>query len=311
MNEEAVIVEKDEVIIKGVTGSFDDRIKLNYYLRIPASLRADPNAKVVVKSEENTDRTVTLPVSEAEEYDDEKGGYKFSIELAAKEASDTITAKVYDGNDNEVTLIGGKSRKDYTEDGAQYSLMQYFDWLKAENSPASDGEKKLGAAAKDYCSAAQIYFDYNADGLTLSSAVGKVTAEQLKDYAAIRDGELPPGVSLKGISAMLESDNTFRLYCGFRKVSPDDFTYSIDGEDVELKKRSTDGMRYLALDTGVYSNHLQDVHTYSVSDGTNTYTIKASVLTYALFCARKSDENISNLGKALYLYNAAARDLWP
>ena len=111
MNEEAVIVEKDEVIIKGVTGSFDDRIKLNYYLRIPASLRADPSAKVVITSEENPDRTVTLPVSGAE-HDDEKGGYKFSIELAAKEASDTITAKVYDGNDNEVTLIGGKSRKD-------------------------------------------------------------------------------------------------------------------------------------------------------------------------------------------------------
>ena len=91
MNEEAVIVETDEVIIKGVTGSFNDRIKLNYYLRIPASLRADPNAKVVIKSEENTDRTVTLPVSGAG-YDDEKGGYKFSIELAAKEASDTITA---------------------------------------------------------------------------------------------------------------------------------------------------------------------------------------------------------------------------
>ena len=141
--------------------------------------------------------------------------------------------------------------------------------------------------------------------------MGKVTAEQLKEYAATQDGELPPGVSLKGISAMLESDNTFRLYYGFRKVSADNFTYSIDGEDVELKKRSTDGMRYLALDTGVYSNHLQDVHTYSVSDGTNTYTINASVLTYAMFCARKSDEKISNLGKALYLYNVAASEAFP
>lgn len=41
-------------------------------------------------------------VSEAEECDDEKGGYKFSIELAAKEASDTITAKVYDGSGSAV-----------------------------------------------------------------------------------------------------------------------------------------------------------------------------------------------------------------
>ena len=67
-----------------------------------------------------------------------------------------------------------------------------------------------------------------------------------------------------------------------------------------------DGMRYLALGAGVYANHLQDVHEYSVSDGTNTYTIEASVLTYARSCARKSDEKTSNLGKALYLYNRAA-----
>ena len=173
MNEEAVIVEKDEVIIKGVTGSFNDRIKLNYYLRIPASLRADPNAKVVVKSEENTDRTVTLPVSEAEEYDDEKGGYKFSIELAAKEASDTITAKVYDGNDNEVTLIGGGSGTDYTKTGAQYTLMTYYEWLEKEGRDAE--EKAVGAAARDYCAAAQIYFKYHADNLSVSSAVDAVT----------------------------------------------------------------------------------------------------------------------------------------
>ena len=65
-------------------------------------------------------------------------------------------------------------------------------------------------------------------------------------------------------------------------------------------------MRYLALDEGVYANHLQDVHEYSVSDGTKTYTIEASVLTYARSCARKSDEKTSDLGKALYLYNRTA-----
>ena len=45
----------------------------------------------------------------------------------------------------------------------------------------------------------------------------------------------------------------------------------IDGNSAELKKRK-DGSYYLALDTGVYSNHLQDTNDYSISDGTNTYT---------------------------------------
>ena len=50
--------------------------------------------------------------------------------------------------------------------------------------------------------------------------------------------------------------------------------------------KGTDGMYYLALEEGVYSNRLQDTHTYTVStgevpDSTNSYTITASVLTYA------------------------------
>ena len=62
----------------------------------------------------------------------------------------------------------------------------------------------------------------------------------------------------------------------------------------------------MALDTGVYSNHLQDTNDYSISDGTNTYTITMSVLTYARSCAGKAEKEVSDLGKALYLYNQAA-----
>lgn len=113
------------------------------------------------------------------------------------------------------------------------------------------------------------------------------------------------GVSIRGISAMLESDNTLRLYLGFKDVEPSGLTYMIDGQSAELKTRS-DGASYLALDAGVYSNHLQDTNLYSISDGTNTYTLTMSVLTYARSCAIKSKEEESNLGKALYLYNQAA-----
>ena len=87
------------------------------------------------------------------------------------------------------------------------------------------------------------------------------------------------GVSIRGISAMLESDNTLRLYLGFKDVEPSGLTYMIDGQSAELKTRS-DGASYLALDAGVYSNHLQDTNLYSISDGTNTYTLTMSVLTY-------------------------------
>ena len=71
-------------------------------------------------------------------------------------------------------------------------------------------------------------------------------------------------------------------------------------------------MYYLALTDGVYSNKLHNTHTSSITyvtgtpDDSNTYTIEASVLTYARSCANKSGKTESDLGKALYLYNKAA-----
>ena len=91
-----------------------------------------------------------------------------------------------------------------------------------------------------------------------------------------------------------------------------DFRFAIDGKTIQLNRRS-DGMYYLALPYGVYSNVLQNTHTYSITcgtgdpDETNTYTITASVLTYARSCAIKDgSKTVNDLGKALYLYNRAA-----
>jgi hypothetical protein len=45
----------------------------------------------------------------------------------------------------------------------------------------------------------------------VSSAVDDVTKEKLSGYIAGREGNLPTGVSIRSIAAMLESDNTLRL----------------------------------------------------------------------------------------------------
>ena len=286
------------VKINGVSGSFNDKIKLNYYFDIPELLLRD-NGAYVTLTNERTGEENPLYINEAEYVTDK--GYKFSIPLAAKEAGDTITARVFDSDGNALMIRGNAKDTDYTETGVQYTLMDYFTWLELHGS---ENSKLIGKAAKDYCTAAQIYFDYHAEGLSVSSAVDDVTKEMLSGYIAGREGKLPTGVSIRGIAAMLESDNTLRLYLGFSNVEPADFTYTIDGKEAELHKRA-DGSYYLALD-GVWSNHLQDTHTYSVSDGTDTYSITASVLTYARSCAIKSNKKESDLGKALYLYNQAA-----
>ena len=292
-------LDSQVVIVNGVTGSFRDKINLNYYFDFPESVLADKKAYVTLTRENRT--PVNLLIKDA--FHDPVKGYKFSIPLAAKEASDTITAKVFDGGGTALKIKSNKDT-DYGVAGVSYTLMQYFDWLERNGKDAE--EKAIGAAAKDYCSAAQIYFNYKADGLSVSSAVNNVTEAMLSDYVSKRNGTLPAGVSVEGISAMLESDNTLRLYFGFKKgVKPSSFDFTIDGNKAGLKQRK-DGMYFLALETGVLSNQLHNAHIYSISDGTNTYTVTASVLTYARSVARKSDKALSDLGKALYLYNRAA-----
>ena len=207
---EALLTEKPApCVINGVSGTFNDKIKLNYFFDIPESVVDEGGAYVTITNGA-TAEAVTLPVEEADFV--EGKGFRFSIPLAAKEASDTITARLYDqwGNELSIQNIGGDT--DYTKTGVQYSLAEYLARLEihAENGQ----ERAVGAAAKDYCTAAQIYFDYNADGLSVSSAVNTVTAETMSEYASARDGNLPEGVSIRGISAMLESDNTLRLYWG-------------------------------------------------------------------------------------------------
>ena len=307
---EALLTEKPApCVINGVSGTFNDKIKLNYYFDIPESVVDEGGAYVTITNDVNdeTPDAVTLPVEEADFVEGE--GYKFSIPLAAKEASDTITARLFDqwGNELSIQNIGGDT--DYTKTGVQYSLAEYLTWL--ETGDVDEKDKAVGEAAKDYHTAAQIYFNYNTENLedqSFSSKVEEVTKETMHEYVSVRDGNLPEGVSIRGISAMLESNNTLRLYLGFNDVDPYSFIYSIDGSKVDLKQRSTDGAYYLALESGVDPNHLQDEHIYSVSDGNYTYSIKASVLTYARSCVITKNTKISNLGKTLYLYNKAAVD---
>ena len=305
---EALLTEKPApCVINGVSGTFNDKIKLNYYFDIPESVVDEGGAYVTITNDVNdeTPDAVTLPVEEADFV--EGKGFKFSIPLAAKEASDTITARLFDQWGNELSIQNNGGDTDYTKNDVQYSLAEYLTWL--ETGDVDEKDKAVGEAAKDYHTAAQIYFNYNTENLedqSFSSKVEEVTEETMSEYASTREGDLPEGVSIRGISAMLESNNTLRLYLGFNDVDPYSFIYSIDGSKVDLKQRSTDGAYYLALESGVDPNHLQDEHIYSVSDGSYTYSIKASVLTYARSCVITKNTKISNLGKTLYLYNKAA-----
>ena len=47
-----------------------------------------------------------------------------------------------------------------------------------------------------------------------------------------------------------------------------------------------------------------------MSDGTNSFTITASVLSYARITIERGGTDLANLGRALYLFNRAAEKVF-
>ena len=207
--------------------------------------------------------------------------------------------------------------RDYTESGIDYTLLRYLNG--AIDNPSNGPEMiAVAEAAKDYCYAARNRFDGTTD--EVRDVVDAVTIEQVDEYASVREGELPDGVEVDGITVMVESDNSLRIYFKYDdEIDPNNFTYTVDGKTVSLQKSKNGG--YYITATKIVARKLNVAHTFTISDGENTYSLKASVMTYVRSDLKKAikdaadgkevDEANLRLSKALYLYNLAAINCWP
>ena len=292
------------------SGSFNDNIRMNFYVSykignqllqdMPQPLTAIVTCKDVVKE---------IPLADCELT---SKGYKISYDLVAKQVEDNVNIKLVDEDGNIFPFKNKSGSRDYTIVGKDITLRQYLDYMLTL-SDWSD----LGQAAMDYCYAAKHHFGYGvADSYTLSAAVGNVTLDQLERYAPGKDGSMPDGVSEDYfITAMFESDNSFRLYLTYEgDAAPEDFIYTVDtttGND--LTEYSDTYHQYYLTFKGVYSNKLGQKHTMIITDSENTgtFTYQASVLTYARAVVKNStDAKLKALAQALYLYNQAAIAHW-
>ena len=237
-------------------------------------------------------------------------GYKISYDLVAKQVEDVVNVRLKDANGDPFPFVNKKVTRNYTQSGYDLTLLKYLNYMLT--LPEWNG---LGQAAKDYCYAAKHQFNYGeADSYALSAAVGNVTAADLDAYEPVKTGTMPSGVSTSHITAMFESDNSFRMYLNYTTAGTEgNYTYAVDGvtslDDPDLLKYSNDYHRYYLTFTGIYSNELQQFHEIRVYNDNGSYTYEACVLTYARSVLNHSDEaNLIALAKAAYLYNVAAID---
>ena len=227
------------------------------------------------------------------------GVMEYYLPVMIPEFADQVTVQVLDAEEN-LLPIRSRSGVEYGTEGFTYSVKQYAERKKVNGS--TQEVRELAQALLDYGTAAQIYFEYGEyAGLSVSELVTAITAQTLIDggFAAVvtPTEERPEGVSA-GINVYFESDNTLRVtYSGMAAGTT--YTYTLDS----VVKKPKAG--YLQV-RNIAAPNLDVPHTFTISDGTKTFSVQASAISYALTCIRNGTEARQNLGKAFYLYNQAA-----
>ncbi len=225
-------VEEKTDKLAGYSLSLGDKIAVNYYMSLTSKTVADANAKMVF-TVPDTGSTYTLEIPVSEVTPNEDGHYVFTCEVAAKEMTAAISAKLVTSED-ELQL------KDYTvKEYAEYILKEakkaddaYAGGIVGGNGGTSIGnssgsgaitaENKYVKAATlvksmlNYGAQAQIYFNYNTDKLandtTLMTKQEKVI--ELYGFAGapyILEGT-ETGIAYYGTALSLETELEFKHY---------------------------------------------------------------------------------------------------
>ena len=258
-------VYKEANSVKSISISLNGDIALNFYTKV-----VDEDVKVYF--------TVDGETEEATSYVTASDGQRvYSYSLAVKDYAKNVTLTIGDG------------------EGAVSATSSVKDYIAAAKDTFTGEVKALVDNLDVYCGAAEKYFA----GETVDTT--DMTDDGLSNYAAVKTGELPEGVSVSGITLILESTTTIRIY-----VTGDNAngaTYKIDGEIVSVQTLS-DGTMYIEQ-ANIAAKDIDRTYTFELGG----CTTKLSALSYANSVVNggaSNDENLINLLKAMYNYSVAA-----
>jgi len=193
-------VEEKNDKLAGYTISLGDKIAVNYYMSLTEKTINDANAKMVF-TVPDTGATYTLEIPVSSVTPNKDGYYVFTCEVAAKEMTSAISAKL-------VTSEGELQLDDYTVQ--EYAEVILSDTVKYAK------EQELVKKMLNYGAQAQIYFNYNTDNLANDTEYmteeEKVT--ELYGFAGAPftlEGE-ESGVTYYGTALSLETELAFKHY---------------------------------------------------------------------------------------------------
>lgn len=260
----AVAEYRNDNEIKSVSISLNGDVALNFYVKTAVG------AKVFFTFEGNK--------TEATEYT-EGGEYRiYSYAVAAKDYDKKVTISIGENDDVSQSI----------------SVKDYIDAAKNK----FDGElKNLIDALDVYCYSAKKYFG----GVTVDEVVA--ADDDISSYPIEKSGTLPSGITLNGISLLLESTVTIRLYMSGNVGGT---VFKTDGETATVMP-VTDGSYYIEK-TNIAAKDLDKGYVFSAG---SDFRLTISVFGYVNKAMGTEGDNFDNLLRALYNYGVAANAYFP
>ena len=278
----------------GNTLSLAGDIGLNFYYDLPAWILADKDAYIVFTDENGNEIEKIYFAEEEDPFINDDGYYRYSVQFAAKEMGDEVTAQVFSSDGEEcdaVTMsIQGYAKKAFDTDNT--SLIN------------------LMKAMLNYGAAAQVEFEYDTENLVnsiLDEADRAVPTAEASEYAQVVTGT-DAGLTFVGASLILDSETSIRIYFDLAEgKSPADFTFTVDGETVEAKLPNSADHYYITL-TDIAAKDLDQWHTFCIGD----ITVEYAALSYVarVHAVASGDADLMALANSLYAYSEAAESFF-
>ncbi len=281
-------IVKDAPALRTASLTLDGKIGLNFYVFVSSSFKAaNPNgyAKLEGPEGETTVLLADAPV-------DANGNSKFTYAVAAKDMREDVTISFFDGNDQPLPLYDSA----YNEIAGGSYTYTVGDYLAAVDGDASQSAemKALAGALSDYNACAELLF---GTGTPAAPSLGNM---DLSSYKATLTGDLPAGVTLTGMTLLLESETTLRVY--FKLADGAALpAVTVDGTDVSPVAK--DGQYYIAIEN-IAAPDLGVAHSIAIGG----CTVSASALSYSasVLANAAGNEPLCNTAKALANYYIAA-----
>lgn len=287
--------------VSGYSVSLHGDIAVNFYMKLSDEIIQDTTAYMEFTMPNG--RVSKVMIGDAK-VDAGSGNYVFSCDVSAAEMADTIKAQI-------ITSAG--ETQEYT-----YTVKTYADYILAHTDVAEYAKAApLVKAMLNYGGYSQKQFNHNTSVMANAGLYDEATDPVLTENVTIDDKytfNAPKddiGLKYYGSSLLLNSNTTVRHYftiTGEETFSDvkENYTFTISDGTV-LTPKMNNGMVCVDI-VDIKAAELDNMFTMTVTKGTKSFDVTYSPFSYAKYVLEYSlsKENLTNVIKAMYLYNKAA-----